>query len=212
MTLLKAKNLQKGEVVIYNPKLHWIILARPILYLIISSILLVIIKSTIPSYIRILNAVVDNVFRGIMVINVILSIVCLIRRIVEYCVVEYYITNKRLILKKGLLNFSLIDMPIEKVESLICVKGLLGHIFNYGTIFVSGIGGMLPRYSNIKKPYRARRVIYDIMDKSKNITITREDLPKPVFVKEIHKQRQPEIQYGAFVTSYPAGERDVPVK
>jgi hypothetical protein len=155
---------------------------------------------------------VNTIFKIIVTINVIVSILCLIHQIVEYFVVEYYITNKRLIFKKGLFYTSLIDIPIEKVESLICIKGLLGHIFNYGTVFVSGIGGMLLRYSNIKKPYKARRVIYDVMDNSKNITIIREDLPKPVFVKEVQKERQPEIQYGTFVTSYPAGKREIPVK
>jgi hypothetical protein len=214
MTLPEGKNLQKGEVIVYNPKVHWIVLIRPIVYLIVSTALLIIIKLLVPSYISIgiIGEIVNNFFKKILLINAIVSILCLIRQIIKYYVVEYYITNKRLILKKGLFNSRLVDIPIEKVESLICTKGLFGYIFNYGAVFVSGIGGMLYKYSNIKKPYKVRRVIYDVMDKNKNITIIREDLPKPSFVKEVHRERQPEIQYGTFVTSYPAGKRAVPVK
>ncbi|MDR2176838.1 MAG: PH domain-containing protein [Treponema sp.] len=210
MTLLNEKNLQKGEVVIYSPKLHWIVLIRPILYLFISVALLIITKSIVLSYSSVVNEVVNSIFGKVLIIDIMLLMLYLIWRIVEYCIVEYYITNKRLILKKGLFNSRLIDMPIEKVESLICSKGLLGYLLNYGTIFVSGIGGMLPRYSDIRKPYKVRRVIYDVMDKGKSITVTRENLPKPAFVKKAHEER--EIQYGTFITSYPAGERDTLVK
>jgi hypothetical protein len=215
MTLLEEKNLQKGEVVIYKPRLHWIVLVRPIVYLFISVILLIIIKLMAPSSLSGIYGflgVVNNYFKIIMTINVILALLYLGRRIIEYCVAEYYVTNKRLILKKGLFASRLIDIPIEKVESLICVKGLFGYLFNYGTVFVSGLGGTLSRYSNVKKPYKVRRVIYDVMDKSKSITIIREDLPKPVIVKEVRKERRPEIQYGVFVTSYPAGKREVLTK
>jgi uncharacterized membrane protein YdbT with pleckstrin-like domain len=128
--------------------------------------------------------------------------------------VSYYITNKRLILKKGLFTTSLIDMPIEKVESIIVVQSLFGHIFNYGNVFVSGIGGMLPRYRSVRKPYKVRRILYKMIDKNRKITIIREDQPKPVYVREVVKevQKEDEIQYGIFVTSYPAGERQVPLK
>jgi hypothetical protein len=71
------------------------------------------------------------------------------------------------------------------------------------------VGGGRPRYSAIRKPLKVRRIIYDIMEKNKKITITREDLPKPVFIKEVKPTREPEIQYGTFVTSYPAGERQI---
>jgi hypothetical protein len=99
-----------------------------------------------------------------------------------------------------------VDLPIDKIESVVCVQSLLGSLFSYGTVRVSGIGGMKPRYSTIRKPHKVRRIIYDIIEKNKKITIVREDLPKPVLVKEGQK-RKPEIQYGLFVTSYPAGEQ-----
>jgi hypothetical protein len=217
MTLLEEKNLQKGEAVIYNPKLHWIILVRPVIYVFVSVILLMILKSFVFSYTSgikwipgiWISGIVNNHFKAIMMVNVLLAAICLIRCIVEYCVVEYYITNKRLILKKGVFTSKLIDIPIEKVEGLICVRGLFGYFFNYGTVFVSGIGRMLSRYGSIRKPYKVRRIIYDVIDRSKNLTIIREELPKPVFVKT---ERQPEIHYGSFVTSYPAGKREVLVK
>jgi uncharacterized membrane protein YdbT with pleckstrin-like domain len=134
----------------------------------------------------------------------------LLWQIIEYYMVAYYITNKRLILKKGLFTSSLIDMPIEKVESIIVIQSLLGRIFNYGNVFVSGIGGMLPRYRCVKKPYKVRRVLNTVIDKNRKITITREEQPRPVYVRDIKQVlTEHEIQYGTFVTSYPAGERKI---
>jgi membrane protein YdbS with pleckstrin-like domain len=216
MTIIKEKNLQKGEGVIYSPELHWIFLFKPMLVLLIS-IILFIIKPIITNYIfdvvqsSVHTTLFDDVYNVITIILFVFSILYLIWQIIKYYMVKYYITNKRLILKKGCFNSTLVDMPIEKIESIICHQSLLGRLLNYGTIYVSGIGGMLPRYGTIKKPYKVRRILYNMIDKNRNITIIREALPKPVLVRTV-KERKAELEYGTFVTSYPAGEREVPIK
>jgi hypothetical protein len=210
MNITGKKNLQKGEAVIYYPQLHWMFLIKPILVLTVSLVLYIS-KGIASRYIKSVSflAAVNTVYKILLLIVFIVAIVYLLGKIIGFFLTHYSITNKRLILKKGVFTSSLVDMPIEKVESIICVQSLLGRIFNYGTIFVSGVGGMLPRFSTIRKPFKVRKVIYDIIDKNKNVTIIREDLPKPVLVKEEKRTREPDVQYGIFVTSYPAGEREV---
>jgi uncharacterized membrane protein YdbT with pleckstrin-like domain len=209
MNITGKKNLQKGETAIYYPELHWAFLMKPVLILALS-ILLLITREVTAGYVDSVRFVtVDTVYKIVLVIFFILALLYLLWTIVEFYLVQYSITNKRLILKKGLFTSTLIDMPIERVESIICAQSILGRIFNYGTVLVSGVGGMLPRYSTIRQPHKVRRILYTIIDKNKKITITREDAPKPVFVKEGKTRKVPEIQYGTFVTSYPAGERIV---
>ncbi|GHU88766.1 hypothetical protein FACS189476_06470 [Spirochaetia bacterium] len=203
MNITGKKNLQNGETVIYYPDLHWMFLIKPIL-LVAVSIVLLITKELTAAYVLVWADTVDFAYRIAVVIIFIAALIYLLWTIIEFYLVEYSITNKRLILKKGFFTSTLVDMPIEKVESIICVQSLLGRIFNYGTILVSGVGGMTPRYSTIRKPHKIRRIIYTVIDKNKMITITREEAPKPVLVKQV---RRPEIQYGTFVTSYPAGKR-----
>ncbi|GHV51902.1 hypothetical protein AGMMS49579_08240 [Spirochaetia bacterium] len=216
MDITGKKNLQKGEKAIYYPELHWIFLVKPGLCLVIAVALLIT-REIIASYVGSFGFDIGNTLYQIaFIIIFILALLYMIRKVVEFYLVQYSITNKRLILKKGILTSTLVDMPIEKVESIICVQSLLGAIFNYGTILVSGVGGRLPRYSTVRRPYKVRKVINDIIDKNRKITVTREDLPKPVLVKTGKDGKQvkvvQEIQYGTFVTSYPLGERRVQAK
>jgi membrane protein YdbS with pleckstrin-like domain len=214
MNITGKKNLQGGEVVIYYPQLHWMFLFKPVVCLAVSIALFltretggVWIKSA--SFLPILNTIY---LIGILMIFI-LAAFYLLRKIIEFYFVYYSITNKRLIFKKGLLTSSLIDIPIEKIESIKCVQSLLGRSFNYGTIVVSGIGGGLPRFSTILKPYKVRRVLNDIIDNNRKVTVIREDLPRAVVVKKGKTGKKvPEVQYGVFVTSYPAGEREVSEK
>jgi membrane protein YdbS with pleckstrin-like domain len=217
MNMTGVKGLQKGEVVLYYPQAHWFRLIKPVLFLAVFLVLFLIlflIKEIAAKYIIESVDFVSTVNRfykiGALTI-VIVAVIYSLREIIDYYLVRYSVTNKRLILKKGAFTSSLVDLPIEKVEGIICVQSLLGRVFDYGTIVVSGVGGMLPRFSVIRRPYKVRKILYDTIDKNKNITIIREDLPKPVFIKEVKPtQREPEeAQYGIFVTSYPAGEREV---
>jgi uncharacterized membrane protein YdbT with pleckstrin-like domain len=212
---MSKKNLQEGEVVIYQPLLHWFVLVKPVLFCLLALIPViakaVIVRNLGKDFFR---YACNGVYVPVLVAIFSLGALYLLRQIIEFYMVQYYITNKRLILKKGIFTSSLIDLPIEKVESIIVIQSLLGRIFNYGNVFVSGIGGMLPGYRSVRKPYKVRRVLNKVIDKNRKITITREDQPKPVYVREVVKevQKEDEIQYGTFVTSYPAGERQIPLK
>jgi uncharacterized membrane protein YdbT with pleckstrin-like domain len=203
MNITGKKNLQKGEVAIYYPEIHRIYLIKPLL-LAAAALVLFFTRGIIPRYIG-LFAAIPVIYSIVVILFLAFSVVFLLWKLFAFYMVQYTITNKRLILRKGIFTSVLVDMPIDKVESVVCLQSLLGGLFSYGTIMVSGVGGMKPCYSTIRKPHKVRRIIYDIIDKNKNITITREDSPRPVLVKQV--QKKPDIQYGTFVTSYPADER-----
>jgi uncharacterized membrane protein YdbT with pleckstrin-like domain len=211
MRLTKAKNLQKGEALIAVPKLHWIVLVRPLLWLVLSVALCLIVKLVVNSYSLgvffsdTFNAVIDY----LILVDIVLSFVCFLFQIPVYLSTEYYITNKRLLVKRGFLSTVLMDMPIERVESLVCTQKLLGRLLNYGTVSVSGIGGMFPRYHNVKKPYSVRRTIDTMIERNKAVTLIREESPRPLSQPQPQpvkprKEALESVEYGIFVKSYPA--------
>jgi uncharacterized membrane protein YdbT with pleckstrin-like domain len=202
MDITGKKNLQKGEAVIYYPEIHGMYIIKPVLAAAVA-LALFLTKGIAAGYITGLGGTVTVIYTVTVIVLLALSVLFLLWKVFAFFLVQYTITNKRLILKKGFLTTTLVDMPIDKVESVLCVQSLFGSLFGYGTIVVSGIGGMTPCYGTIRKPHKVRRIIYDVIDKNKNITIIREDSPKPVSVQV----RKPKIQYGTFVTSYPAAER-----
>ncbi|MDR0719405.1 MAG: PH domain-containing protein [Treponema sp.] len=207
MKLAKKKNLQKGERVIYTPEVHWFFLIRPLLAL-FFSLALVIIKIILNSLLIpafVLQPAV-SVIHYLILANFIITGICFLWQIVEYFSIEYYITNKRLMVKRGVFSTVVVDMPIDKIESLVCVQKLLGKLFNYGTVFVSGIGGMLPRYGTVRRPYTVRKIIDEVIEKNKAITVIQELNPKPVDIKRT--EEVVDIEYGTFVTSYPAKRKE----
>lgn len=66
---------------------------------------------------------------------------------------EFIISNERIVLKTELISTKSSDMKIEKVENLSVKQGLIGKIFNYGTILVGGSGGSKNVYKNVRDPF-----------------------------------------------------------
>jgi len=124
----------------------------------------------------------------------------------QYLSIEYGVTNKRLIMKKGVIRLFVAEIPTDRIESIYCYQGLLGRIFRYGTLSISGIGGTLPVFKMVHRPYALRRKIVDIIEKNKTITVVHGALPKaapPIPKPEPVAQEEPIYRYGTFVRVLP---------
>ena len=55
---------------------------------------------------------------------------------------ELALTNRRIIAKSGLIRRNTIELKTNRVESLGVNQGILGRIFNFGSIVVKGVGGI----------------------------------------------------------------------
>ena len=54
---------------------------------------------------------------------------------------EITLTNRRLIFRTGFLSRLSGELPLENIETIIVMEPLLGRLFGYGTVLVSGLGG-----------------------------------------------------------------------
>lgn len=77
---------------------------------------------------------------------------------------EYAITNKRVIIKVGLIRRKTIEMNIQKVESINVDQSILGRILGYGDITVVGTGGTRESFDVIQDPVQFRRVFQEIQN------------------------------------------------
>lgn len=59
----------------------------------------------------------------------------------RYIFFEFSITNQRIVSKSGFLLKSTDEMRLEKIETVKTRVGLLGFIFSYGKIVITGSGG-----------------------------------------------------------------------
>jgi uncharacterized membrane protein YdbT with pleckstrin-like domain len=67
------------------------------------------------------------------------------------------ITNKRVIVKSGILVRRTNELNIRKTESLQVEQSVAGRIFNYGSVIISGTGGDHAPIHGISNPQILRR-------------------------------------------------------
>ncbi|UBO72333.1 PH domain-containing protein [Aeromonas rivuli] len=76
---------------------------------------------------------------------------------IRYFSTELAITNKRVIAKFGFISRTTIEINIQKIESIQVNQGILGRIFNFGSIIVSGAGNPQAPVPGISSPLNFRR-------------------------------------------------------
>ncbi len=73
------------------------------------------------------------------------------------------IKNKQVILCTGILVRQTIDMSINKIECVDIRQSILGNMFNYGTLVITGTGGSRQFVNYLSKPLTCRRYIEQLM-------------------------------------------------
>ena len=74
---------------------------------------------------------------------------------------EFAITNKRVIMKVGLIRRKALEMNLSKIESVNVDQTIMGRILGYGTITIIGTGGTRESFHRISKPMEFRRVFQE---------------------------------------------------
>ncbi len=77
---------------------------------------------------------------------------------------ELVITNKRLIAKSGIVSTQSIEIRFDRIESVRVNQSLLGRIFNYGDIVVTGTGSTFDPIPNIANPMQFRTALNQAME------------------------------------------------
>lgn len=83
----------------------------------------------------------------------------------EYISTQLVITNQRVIAKFGFIRRSTIELSLSKLESISFEQGVLGRIFNFGSIVVSGMGASQTPIPFISKPMDFRKEVLTAQEK-----------------------------------------------
>ena len=79
--------------------------------------------------------------------------------LVERLTSEYAITNKRVIVKQGLISSRTLELNLQRVESVSVDQSILGRLLGYGTITIIGTGGTREPFHRIAHPLEFRKVV-----------------------------------------------------
>ena len=77
---------------------------------------------------------------------------------------EYGLTNKRVITKTGVISRSSDEMKLNKVETVEVHQGVLGRIFGYGNVVVTGTGVSNVVLRSVSNPLGVKKQIDTQLD------------------------------------------------
>ena len=75
---------------------------------------------------------------------------------------EFAITNKRVIIKTGLISRHTLELNLSKIESVNINQSIWGRILGYGNIQIIGTGGTRETFINIKRPLLFRKKFQEL--------------------------------------------------
>ncbi len=75
---------------------------------------------------------------------------------------QFAITNKRVIIKIGLISRRTLEMNLSKIESVNVNQSILARILGYGSIVVIGTGGTREVFHDIAAPLIFRRKFQEL--------------------------------------------------
>jgi uncharacterized membrane protein YdbT with pleckstrin-like domain len=154
------KNLISGEKVLYKTRLHSIAVVFPLLVALLMGIGAVcclyvsMAGNQQPSEDSKLWAASGLVLLFVAVLT--MAIALLKRNATEMAV-----TNRRVLIKSGILSRRTIELLLSKVESIVIKESFFGRMLGYGTVLVRGTGGTTDDFHLIANPTDFRRHVQE---------------------------------------------------
>lgn len=84
--------------------------------------------------------------------------------IVVYQATELAVTNKRIIVKLGVIRRATTELYLTRIEGVEVEQSILGRILGYGTVYVRGIGTEIAPVANISNPLGFRKAFFEAAD------------------------------------------------
>ncbi len=137
------QQLSEAESVVYTTGLHWVVFLSAAVFAFLALVLLA--------------AGAGKAAPIAMLAAVVLGFRAWIKRMTA----EFAVTDRRVILKTGLVERHAVMMLLDKIESITVDQGILGRVWDYGTVKVTGSGGGKEVFTNVAQPMEFRRQVED---------------------------------------------------
>ena len=157
------KNLASGETLLYKTRHHWVVLLGPIfiavLLLALAVALLVGSSGNRPDS--------GNWTTGTEAATIVGALLMLaamgtfVYGIAKRNATEMAVTNRRVLIKTGLMSRRTLDLMLARVESIAVEETAFGRMLGYGSLVVRGTGGTPEPFEKIAHPQEFRRAVQE---------------------------------------------------
>ena len=135
-------SLLPDETIVYEARLHWTIFWKSWALIMLGGVFLLILP-----------------IGGMIVVAI--GMMAVVPPTIDYTTSEFGVTNKRVIIKIGLVRRRTLELLLRHVEAILVDQSVAGRILNYGSITLTGTGGVRETFDNIFNPLEFRRRIQD---------------------------------------------------
>jgi uncharacterized membrane protein YdbT with pleckstrin-like domain len=158
-------NLVAGEHVVYQTRLHWIVMLGHILLgcllFALPGAILLYYGVTLQSMDIKLRHFMDAAGAALLVGGLIAILMGMVRR----SATEMAVTNRRVVVKTGLASRRTIEMLLNKVETIEVQESALGRLMGYGTVVLVGTGGSTEPFHKVAHPLDFRGAVQQQIEK-----------------------------------------------
>jgi uncharacterized membrane protein YdbT with pleckstrin-like domain len=154
------KHLIPGETIQYQTRLHWIVMLGHIAIAAVFELLAI--TLLVASFSR-STGTKAMPSRGAVYLG---ALLCFLVGAVLFCigllkrsVTEMAVTNKRVIVKSGLVDRRTTEILLSRIESVVVDEPAIGRILGYGTVIVRGTGGTPEIFEKIQNPLKFREQV-----------------------------------------------------
>lgn len=128
-----AKLLTEGETVVYDMRPHWRILFFPAIALVLLVFGSVLLLSQVP-------ADWDWARWVVLGVAAVLLVIWVVKPVVEWATSQYVITNRRVIIRSGIIARRGRDMPLARVNDVHFSYGVIDRLLGCGDLIVESAG------------------------------------------------------------------------
>jgi hypothetical protein len=140
------RRLTTGESVLYHARLHWVIFVAPAL-IALAGVAAIALGGGAR-----FGGALQLIGFGLLLLA---GAMALVRWLVRTSS-EFVVTNRRVLIKVGVLGRHSLELLLTKVEGIGVDQDLWGRLLDYGTVVVSGTGGTREAFTKIADPLRFR--------------------------------------------------------
>lgn len=159
------KTLVPGERVIYTTRLHWIVMLGHIFIAIVFAVG----GSFLLYYANDKKAKLQpadlHVLMGAGIVLIVTALLVLLAGSVRRNATEMAVTNRRVVIKKGLASRTTIEMLLNKVETIEVSEPTMGRMLGYGSITMVGTGGTSEPFHKMNHPLEFRSHVQQQIEK-----------------------------------------------
>jgi uncharacterized membrane protein YdbT with pleckstrin-like domain len=134
--------------IIYFARLHWIIFFGPLLAVGVAACIYIYVAP----------------LQDISLIIACFALLWVLMTWVTYYFSSLTIKQKQVIIRTGVIVRQTVDIPLNKIETIDIRQSIIGSLFSYGTLMITGTGGTKYLINYISKPLTCRRYIEQLMN------------------------------------------------